>query len=128
MWLKPSETKMDKETLCNNIRNLDSNIRFVGLVNDKGRLVAGGMAPGIKSLEDSKKDEMLYMELALRVRMRQEFDSELGPVRFALSYRDKVVVISFPLKNEILLVSAEKHLNFAKFPFSALAIIEEYTK
>lgn len=123
-----SDASMDKEALCDKIRRIDPGVRFVGLINDKGRLVAGGMAPGIKSLEDTKKDEMLFMELALRVRMRQEFDSELGPVRFALSYRDKVVVLSFPMKNEILLISAEKDLNFSKFPFSALKIIEEYSK
>ncbi|WP_268543061.1 DUF6659 family protein [Candidatus Nitrosotenuis cloacae] len=119
---------MDKDALCSDVRKLDPAIRFVGLINDKGRLVAGGMAEGKKTLEDTKKDEMLYMELALRVKMRQEFDSELGPVRFAMSYRDKVLVISFPIKKEVLLVSAEKDLNFAKFPFLVLKLIEEYAK
>lgn len=118
---------MDKETLCNEVRKLDPSVRFVGLINDKGHLVAGGMAPGKSSLEDIKKDEMLFMELALRVRMRQEFDHELGPVRFALSYRDRVIVLSFPIKKEILLISAEKELNFAKFPFSVLKAIDEYS-
>ena len=36
-----------------------------------------------------KKDEMLYMELALRVKMRQEFDADFGHVHFSLSYREK---------------------------------------
>lgn len=119
---------MDKETLCKKISELDSMIRFVGLINDKGHLVAGGMIEGKKPLEDTKKDEMLYMELALRVRMRQEFDVELGPVKFALSYRDRVIVLSFPMGREILLVSAERDLNFFKFPFSVLKLIEEYGK
>jgi len=119
---------MDKETLCNSVRALDPCIRFVGLINDKGHLVAGGMAQGKQPLEDTKKDEMLYLELALRVRMRQEFDAELGPVKFAMSYRDKIIVMSFPIGKEILLVSAEKSLDFGKFPFSVLKIIEEYRK
>lgn len=119
---------MEKETLCDLVKKLDPTIRFVGLINNKGHLVAGGMAEGKKTLEDTKKDEMLYMELALRVRMRQEFDSELGPVRFAMSYRDRVIVMSFPLQKEILLVSAETGMNFAKFPFEALKIIEQYQK
>lgn len=118
---------MDKETMCETIRKLDPKIRFVGLINDKGHLIAGGMAQGKKALEDTKKDEMLYMELALRVKMRQEFDEELGPVRFAMSYRDKVLVMSFPIGKEVLLVSAEKDLDFSKFPFSALNIIKEYS-
>ncbi|MEM3063831.1 MAG: DUF6659 family protein [Candidatus Nitrosotenuis sp.] len=117
---------MDKEQVCNEVKKLDPKIRFVGLINNKGKLVAGGMAEGKKPLEDEKKDEMLYLELALRVRMRQEFDAELGPVKFAMSYRDKVLVMSFPLKNEILLVSAEKDMDFAKFPFSVLKILEQY--
>lgn len=119
---------MDKEALCKEIQNLDPKIRFVGLINNKGHLVAGGMVKGKQPLEDTKKDEMLYMEIALRVRMRQEFDAELGAVRFALSYRDKLIVISFPVGKEILLVSAEKDLDFSKFPFSTLKIIEKYQK
>lgn len=118
---------MDKETMCETIRKLDPKIRFVGLINDKGHLVAGGMAEGKKPLEDTKKDEMLYLELALRVKMRQEFDEELGPVKFAMSYRDKVLVMSFPMGREVLLVSAEKELDFSKFPFSVLNIIKEYS-
>jgi hypothetical protein len=119
---------MDKETLCTKIRELDPNVRFVGLINDKGHLIAGGMVEGKQPLEDTKKDEMLYMELALRVRMRQEFDAELGSVKFAMSYREKVIVLSFPMGREIILVSAEKDLDFAKFPFSTLKLIEEYRK
>jgi hypothetical protein len=119
---------MDKETLCKKVKELDSAIRFVGLINEKGHLVAGGMVEGKQPLEDTKKDEMLYMELALRVRMRQEFDVELGPVKFAMSYRDKVIVMSFPIGKEIMLVSAEKGLDFSKFAFSTLKIIEEYRK
>jgi hypothetical protein len=119
---------MEKDVLCNSIKKLDKSVRFVGLINDKGHLEAGGMTEGKKTLEDTKKDEMLYMELALRVRMRQEFDPELGPVKFAMSYRDKVIVMSFPIGKEILLVSAEKELNFSTFPFETLKIIEQYRK
>lgn len=118
---------MNKEAMCESVRKLDPKIRFVGLINDKGHLVAGGMAEGKKTLEDTKKDEMLYLELALRVKMRQEFDDELGPVKFAMSYRDKVLVMSFPIGKEVLLMSAEKDLDFSKFPFLVLKIIQEYS-
>jgi hypothetical protein len=119
---------MDKETLCRSIMEMDPGIRFVGLINEKGHLVAGGMTEGKQPLEDTKKDEMLYLELALRVRMRQEFDAELGSVKFAMSYREKVIVMSFPMGKEILLVSSEKTLDFGKFPFSVLKIIEQFQK
>ena len=62
--------------------------------------MAGGMKSGLESLEDAKQDEMMFMELALRVRMRHEFDQELGAVHFSLSYREKVIVMSFSTSGE----------------------------
>ena len=57
------------------------------MINERGKLLAGGLREGLKSLEDPKDDEMLFMELALRVRMRKEFDKQLGSVKFAMSLR-----------------------------------------
>ena len=62
---------MDYENLCELAKKTDSNIRFAGVINSKGRLIAGGMIPSKKRLGDRKGDEMLYMELALRVKMRR---------------------------------------------------------
>ncbi|MEO9306695.1 conserved hypothetical protein [Nitrosotalea sinensis] len=114
---------MEKDELCKQVLDLDSRIRFAGVINENGRLIAGGMRSGFKSLEDSKDDEMLYMELVLRARMRKEFDKVLGPVKFAMSYRDKLIIMSFPVEENILLISVEKDIDFSKLPFNILDII-----
>lgn len=114
---------LDKDELCKQVMDLDSKIRFTGLLNENGRLIAGGMRPGYRSLEDSKDDEMLYMELVLRARMRKEFDKVLGPVKFAMSYRDRLIIMSFPVEGNILLLSVEKDIDFSKLPFKVLDII-----
>ena len=88
---------MDENELCLKVSKIDPKIRFAGLINNKGRLVSGGMVGSVKSLEDEKEDEMLFMELALRVRMRGEFNEELGPVKFSLSYREKLIIMSLSL-------------------------------
>ena len=36
---------MDYENMCASIQKIDTTIRFAGVINSKGRLVAGGMAP-----------------------------------------------------------------------------------
>jgi hypothetical protein len=46
------------------------------------------------------------MELILRVSTRQEFDQSLGEVEYSASRRKKAVVMSFPIDNKVLLVSA----------------------
>lgn len=114
---------LDYEKACSSVMALDPRIRFVGLVNAKGRLVAGGMREGLKSLEDVGDDEMLYMELVLRAKMRRDFDRVLGPVQFAMSYREKIVIMSFPLNDDVLLLSAEKGIDFAEIPFKVLKIL-----
>ncbi|MFB5645965.1 MAG: DUF6659 family protein, partial [Nitrosopumilaceae archaeon] len=82
----------DLENICKKIMNLDSKMRSARIINSRGHLVAGGMKEGLVALEESKQDEMMFMELALRVRMRHDFDKELGKVHFSMSYRDKVII------------------------------------
>ena len=116
---------MDYETLCTIVQKINSKIRFVGIINSKGRLVAGGMAPSKTRLGDRKRDEMLYMELALRVKMRREFDDDLGEVKFSMSFREKLIVMSFPIKDDVLMVSMERKTQFEQIAFSILKLTEK---
>ena len=116
---------MDYEKLCESAKKADSKIRFAGIINSRGRLIAGGMVSSKKALEDEKKDEMLFMELALRVKMRSEFDTELGKVKFSMSLREKLIVMSFPIKNDILMVSMERKTRFEETAFKILKLVEK---
>ena len=114
---------MKYDELCERIKKVDPKVRFAGVINSKGRLVAGGMISSKKRLGDRKNDEMLYMELALRVKMRSEFDDDLGKVKFSLSFREKLIVMSFPMKNDVLFVSMDKKMSFDKIPFKILKLL-----
>ena len=117
------------EKICQKINKLDPKMRSARIINSRGHQVSGGMKKGLLSLEAQKQDEMMFMELALRVRMRHEFDKEFGIVHFSMSYRDKVIVMSFPLTNDdVLLVSCEKETDFGKVSFKILKIIEPLKK
>ena len=115
---------MDLEKICQKIIKLDSKIRSARIISKKGKLLAGGMKKGKQSLEDAKRDEMLFMELALRVRMRGEFDEEFGKTRFSLSYRDKILIMSFPMDENVAFISAEKKIDIGVIPFKILKIIK----
>lgn len=69
---------MDYDKVCQQIMLLDPNMRSARIINNRGHLVAGGMKKGMMPLENEKQDEMMFMEIALRVRMRHEFDKEFG--------------------------------------------------
>jgi len=98
------------EQKCQNLLK-EPEIRFAGLISPMGHLVAGGMKKGLKPLEDDADMRKLYMELILRVSTRQEFDQSLGVVNYSASRREKAVVLSFPIGNKVLLISANTDVN-----------------
>jgi len=102
---------------------MDSKIRFAGVINERGRLVAGGMKENIEPLENQKDDEMIFMELALRVKMRKEFDKQLGNVNFALASRERALAMSFLLGEDILYVVAEPDSDYGTLPKKIIKII-----
>jgi len=116
---------MDYENMCTIVQKIDSKVRFAGVINSKGRLIAGGMISSKKRLGDRKRDEMLYMELALRVKMRREFDDDLGSVKFSMSFREKLIVMSFPMENDVLMVSMERKTQFENVAFEILKLVEK---
>ncbi len=118
------ENIVDYPEVCKKIMNLNSKIRFAGIINERGKLIAGGMKEGVEPLESQKDDEMLYMELALRIRMRKEFDKQLGQVKFALAVREKALAMSFLISSDILYVVAEPDTDFCSLPTKIMQIIK----
>jgi hypothetical protein len=97
------------ELLCDNIFVLSPNIRFVGVINGMGDLVAGGMRKGVQSMEDKESSSKLYLEFALRSEMRKDQDAEFGKTIYSISEREKIKFAVFPLlQSHLLMVSIEK--------------------
>ena len=122
-----AETQKKYKEICKKVLKLDSKIRFAGLINDKGRYLTGATRKGVKFLISMKEKEMLFMEVALRTRMRREFDQQLGTVNFSLSHRNNVIILSFPYGDEILYVSAETGLDLGRFPFKISKFLKSTT-
>ena len=117
------------QKLCDAIFALNPNIRFAGVVNNMGTLVAGGMRQSVKSMEDKGDSSKLYLESALRSEMRKDFDKEFGKTIYSFSERENIKVASFPLRNDNLLrVSIEKQeQSHEKIIQSILKIINDLT-
>jgi hypothetical protein len=113
----------DYTKICNSVFSIDQKIRFVGVINERGRLVAGGMKENVEPLESEKDDEMIFMELALRVKMRKEFDKQLGQVNFAMASRERALAISVIINDDILYVVSEPDSDYGLLPKKILEII-----
>ena len=82
-------------------------IRFAGFVDYMGNLILGNFRKGVLPLKDESERRKIFLEVALRVRTREDFDYNVGPVMYAASRRAKVVMMTFPVKDKILFVSVE---------------------
>lgn len=99
---------MIEEDLIEKIQNLDTRVRFVGVIDNEGQLVKGGMLEGVDALEPTKKDEnKLYLKWFLIQAMTEEWNSFLGEKILLYTRHQEVDMYGIPLRNSrILLVSA----------------------
>lgn len=114
---------MEGEKVIQQVLRVSPYIRFVGLVTEHGKLEIGNTREGVTLFVDKEHQEMLFMEVALRVRMRREFDCQLGPVSFTVSTRGKATIMSFPFGNDILYVCANTDVDLKQVPTKILKII-----
>lgn len=120
-----AKTQLNCKHMCKKIMELDSSIKFVGMINERGKYITGQTRNDAKFLVSKKDREMLFAEAALRVRMRREFDHTLGPVNFTISHRNEVVIMTMPFGSDILYISAEKQFNFCNTPFKILDFVRQ---
>ena len=88
----------------------EQKIRFVGFVDYMGNLLIGGFRNGVTPLKEESERQKIFLEVALRVRTREDFDPNVGPVKYAASRRSRIVMMTFPLINNILFVSMEPNV------------------
>ena len=101
----------------------EKEIRFVGFVNIKGDLVEGKYQDGLVPFENDEEQRSIFRELALRISTRRNFDYSMGAVKYSASRREKLVMMSFPLKDMILLITAEPNVNLDRLAYKIIQIL-----
>ena len=115
------------QKICESILEFHSGIRFAGIIDKMGKLVAGGMREGLRSMEHDSAE--LYLEFALRSEMRKDFDKEFGKTVYSYSVRENVKLASFPLwQSHVLRVSMELNVPHNEIIKATLKIISSSTK
>jgi len=111
--LDMSDNQVPIKEIKNKIKNIlsEPEIRFCGLIDSNGELIAGDLKSGIIPFENDSRRKQMFQELAHRVANRTGFDANLGRVKYSSSRREKVVMMSFPIGKYTILVIAEPHVN-----------------
>ncbi len=101
----------------------EKEIRFAGFVNMQGDLVKGQFGVDVVPFENDEEQRRTFRELALRISTRKKFDHSMGAVKYSASRREKLVMMSFPLKNMILLITAEPNVNIDRLAYKIIQIL-----
>jgi len=101
----------------------EQEIRFAGFVDMKGDLVEGQFREDIVPFENDEEQKRVFRELAVRISTRKNFDFSMGAVKYSASRREKLVMMSFPLKNIILLITTEPNVNIDRLAYKIIQIL-----
>ena len=102
---------MKAEQFSKNILDLHPAIRFAGIVEKSGHLYAGSMRPGIEEHLKGRNPEISFSQAAYIVDLRNMFSADLGRLNSVIYIYNKVKMISIPVKEHILVVSADNAEN-----------------
>ena len=116
---------MDFKSMYDFILSLDQNVRFIGFIDEMGKLVYGGMRPGKISLENETESIKIYMEYALINKIHTDFDTRLGKVIYSITVREKIELLTFPIENFIIRISLERNTDSQKILYSILEYIKK---
>ncbi len=110
---------------CNQLL-AESEIRFAGIVDTDGNIVAGGFKEGLVPHEGDETRLQAFLEFVSKISIRKDYDKSLGPINYLAARRDKAVLISFPfpVTHILLLISAEPTANIENL---ATKVIEIFT-
>ena len=70
-------------------------VRFIALINNKGRIHEFVSKDGFTLSKE--KLEMFLMALSLQTNLQQDYDDELGSVKYSLIQREKTKILVIPV-------------------------------
>lgn len=115
---------MQEPSLCDRIIKLDRSIRFVGIVNNRGEVIEGGFKQGIEPLLSGTDEQQMYIHSLSNLTMLQSYNDRLGMVRYSLTEHEKVTLMTFPLRDGILCLSAMPKANMNKIRDKVMKVLK----
>jgi hypothetical protein len=88
------------ERVVKNIFASDKRIQFCAIVDGNGKIEAGGMRRGVRSLEPTVETEKIVTRIFLNEGINQAIDAYLGRTLWAIIGREKLVQMTFPLPKQ----------------------------
>ena len=109
--MKNENYKTELLAVVEDILAIDPAMRFAAIIDLKGNISEAIMKEGKTSLKSQKEEEHFCKQVALRRKMRNEFNKSLGKVNYVHIERENVTQIVVYPKRKTVYVTMEPKLN-----------------
>jgi hypothetical protein len=86
--------------MCNEILNLNKSLRFVGVANNLGTLLATSYRKGLTPFMTSEETKHYALQAVLRAAIREDFVSKLGKLKHSIGTYDRLIRATVPVVTE----------------------------
>jgi hypothetical protein len=94
----PSLTEENLNGLCKEILQLDNSIRFIGIANNLGSLVATAYRSDLTPLMDKQETSHYAIQAVLRVATREDFESKIGRLEYSIGKYERLIRATIPIR------------------------------
>ena len=122
--MKKNSHKTSLIHIVEDILALDPMMRFAAIIDLKGNISEAIMKEGKTSLKSQKEEEHFCKQVAIRRKIRKQFDKSLGKVIYVHIERQKVTQIVIYPKHKTVYVTMEPKMDIQR----KLEIIEKIKK
>ena len=99
------------ESVCDSILRLNKSIQSVAIINNKGRAMEKISRPQFAKQFPDHLNELFCMSCVLQVSMGRDFDENYGPINYHMSERTSLTILTFPVKENVILVTTNKNIS-----------------
>lgn len=122
--MEKNNHKINLLPIVEDILELDPMMRFAAIIDLKGNISEAIMKEGKTSLKSQKEEEHFCKQVAIRRKIRKQFDKSLGSVNYVHIERQKVTQIVIYPKHRTVYVTMEPNMDITR----KLEIIENIKK
>ena len=101
-------SKDDFEKICNDVSSISPFIRFVGVIGERGELLAYKRRSELEPLLNARDTQYQFSHIAIKTDLEGFFDKNLGEIEFVWEERKKVQTISFAINKSRVWISIDK--------------------
>jgi hypothetical protein len=105
MWERVVTSGQQFQPLIDKLYSLDGGIRYAGLINAQGVLLAGGLRVGTKSLDSDAEEKLRLRQLATAGVVSRIWERAYGKCAYTIMRFQNLLVAQFPYRDLTMIVS-----------------------